>query len=48
MIADEELKVLTQGRQATEKGARKEPCCRKCRMPMKGHKRGQCSSGTVE
>lgn len=44
MIADEELEALTQPPQQAQTTARKTPCCKKCGQPMKGQKRGQCSS----
>lgn len=37
----EELKQLTE--QSPASASRRKPICTKCLLPMKGHKRGQCT-----
>ena len=45
MFTDSELQAILQGTSSAPK-TRKAPCCKKCGLPRKGHKKGQCSGNS--
>jgi len=46
IFSDAELQQLENTAQVNtgEKRRRKAPTCKKCKLPLKGHKKGQCAS----
>ena len=46
LVIDAELQAMTQGTVTRTGQKRKAPTCKKCGLPRKGHKKGQCSGNS--